>query len=125
LTGIVLGGSKTEKNRIPEDFFFLYFQENCFAGTWFWRGSLEFMFLSAVTEFFCWNSCGTGICICTGFLRIPPDSCSRQKLSGLDQQLKKACSVKYGLKQPFFNLSLEQDLTMAFAAPVLCWRLRT
>jgi hypothetical protein len=38
LTGIFLGGSKTEKNRIPEDFFFLYFQENYFAGTWFWRG---------------------------------------------------------------------------------------
>jgi hypothetical protein len=29
-------------------------------------------------------------CICTGFLRIPLDSCSRQKLSDLDQQLKKA-----------------------------------
>jgi hypothetical protein len=35
----IIWGSKTEKNRIPEDFFFfLCFPEEFFTGTWFWRG---------------------------------------------------------------------------------------
>ncbi len=49
---------------------------------------------AAVTGFFCRNSCGTGIPVFTtnssGFLRIPPDSCSRQTLSGSGQRLNKA-----------------------------------
>jgi hypothetical protein len=79
LTGIYFGGSKTVKKRIPEDFFFfLCFPEDFFTGTWFWRGSQEFLFFTAFTGIFCKNSCGTGIPAFTtdssGFLRIPPDS---------------------------------------------------
>jgi hypothetical protein len=74
LTGIYFGGSKTEKNRIPEDFFFfLCFPEEFFTGTWFWRGSQEFQFFAIVTGIFHRNSCGTGIPL-FGFLQIPPDS---------------------------------------------------
>jgi hypothetical protein len=62
LTGIYFGGSKTVKKRIPEDFFFfLCFPEEFFIGTWFWRGSQEFLFFAAFTGIFCRNSCGTGI----------------------------------------------------------------
>ena len=88
------GGLKNRrKNRIPEDFFFsLCFPEEFFTGTWFWRGSQEFLFLAAVTGFFCRNSCGTGIPVFTpdssGFFLIPPDSCSRQMLSGSGQPTK-------------------------------------
>jgi hypothetical protein len=92
LTGIYFGCSKTVKKRIPEDFFFLRFPEDFFTGTWFWRGSQEFLFFAAFTGIFCRNSCGTGISAFTkdssGFLQIPPDSCSRQMLSGSGQQLK-------------------------------------
>jgi hypothetical protein len=79
LTGIYFGGSKTVKKRIPEDFFyFLCFPEEFFTGTWFWRGSQEFLFFAAFTGVFCRNSCGTGIPAFTtdssGFLWIPLDS---------------------------------------------------
>jgi hypothetical protein len=93
LTGIYFWGSKTEKNRIPENFLFsLCLPEEFFTGKWFWRGSQEFLIFAAVIGIFCRNSCGTGIPVFTldssGFLRIPPDSCSRQTLSGSGQQLK-------------------------------------
>jgi hypothetical protein len=52
LTGIFLGGSKTEKNRIPEDFFFScvfrrnFSQEHGFGGgcwnSYFWMPSQDF-----------------------------------------------------------------------------------
>ena len=79
LTGIYFRGSKTGKNRIPKDFFFpLCFQKEFFARTWFWRGRRNSCLI------FCRNFCGTGIPVFTpessGFLRIPEDSCSRQKL---------------------------------------------
>jgi hypothetical protein len=86
-------GLKNSKKRIPEDFFFsLCFPEEFFTGTWFWRGSQEFLFLAAFTGIFCRNSCGTGIPAFTmdssGFLQIPLDSYSRQMLSGSGQRLK-------------------------------------
>ncbi len=72
--------------------FFLCFPEEFFTGTWFWRWLQEFLFFAAVTGIFRRNSCGTGIPVFTpdssGFLRIPPDSCSRQTLSGSGQRLK-------------------------------------
>jgi hypothetical protein len=49
--------------------------------------SQEFLFFSDFTGIFRRNSCGTGIPVFTpdslGFLRIPEDSCSRQKLLAL------------------------------------------
>ena len=95
LTGIYFLGSKTVKKRIPEDFFFfMCFPEDFFPGMWFWRGSQDFLFFAAFTGIFHRNSCGTGIPAFTtdssGFLQIPPDSCSCQKLSGVGQRLKKA-----------------------------------
>jgi hypothetical protein len=72
LTGIYFWGSKTVKNRIPEDFFsFLCFPEEFFTGTWFWRGSQEFLFFTASQGIF------AGIPVGQEFLRlqwIPPDS---------------------------------------------------
>ena len=86
-----------EKNvpaRIPEDFFFcVRFPEDFFSQK---RGFGEVPGIPvffAATGFFCMNSCGTGIPVfapdSSGFLPTLPDSCSRQKLSGLGQQLKK------------------------------------
>jgi hypothetical protein len=67
--------------------FFLRFPEEFFTGTWFWRGSQEFLFFFAFTGIFRRNSCGTGILVFTpdssGIRRIPEDSCSRQKLLAL------------------------------------------
>jgi hypothetical protein len=49
--------------------------------------SQEFLFYPDFTGIFRRNSCGTGIPVFTpdssGFLRIPEDSCSRQKLLAL------------------------------------------
>jgi hypothetical protein len=67
--------------------FFLHFPEDFFTGTWFWRGSLEFLFFSFLQEFFAVIPVGHELLYLP---RIPPDSCSRQKLSGLGQRLKKA-----------------------------------
>ena len=76
--------------RIPEDFFFLRFPEEFFTGTWFWRGSLEFLFF-VFTGFFCRNFCGTGIPVFTpdssGIRRIPLDSCSRQIMCRLSSSM--------------------------------------
>jgi hypothetical protein len=93
LTGIYILGLKNSKKSIPEEnLFSLCFPEDFFTGTWFWRGSQEFLFFTAFTGIFCRNYCGTGIPAFTtdsfGFLQIPPDSCSRQMLSGSGQQLK-------------------------------------
>jgi hypothetical protein len=87
LTGIYFGGLKNRKNRIPEDFFFfLCFPEEFCTGTWFWKGSPEFLFLATFTGFFCRNSGGTGIPVFTpdssGFLRIPAGFLFPPKLSG-------------------------------------------
>jgi hypothetical protein len=83
LTGLYFGGSKTEeKNRIPEDFFFScvfrrnFSQECGFGGV---AGIPVFghchrIFLQAGIPVFAPDS--------SGFLWIPPDSCSCQKLSG-------------------------------------------
>jgi hypothetical protein len=72
LTGIYFWSSKTEKNRIPEDFFFfLCFLEEFFTGAWFWRGQRNSCFLPLSQEFF------AGIPVGQEFLyllRIPPDS---------------------------------------------------
>jgi hypothetical protein len=72
LTGIYFGGSKTVKERIPEEFFFfLCFPDDFFTGTWFWRGSQEFLFFAAFTGFF------AGIPAGQEFLhlqQIPPNS---------------------------------------------------
>ena len=50
------------------------------------EGSWKFLFSAAFTGIFRRNSCGTEIPVfaqdSSGFLRIPPDSCSHQKLSG-------------------------------------------
>jgi hypothetical protein len=52
--------------------------------------SQEFRFFSILQEFFAGISVGRNSCIFSGFLRIPPDSCSHEKLSGVGQRLKKA-----------------------------------
>ena len=108
--------------RISEDFFFrgISSQECGVEGVL--KIPVFSHFYKIFLQEFLWDR---NSCICTGFLRIPPDSCSCQKLSGLDQRLKKAlCEVKFGLKFTFFNLFPKQDLTMASAAPVvLCWHL--
>ncbi len=75
----LFSGLKNRKNRIPENFFFfLCFPEEFFTGTWFWRGSQEFLFFADITGFFCRNSCGAGIPVfspdSSGILQIPPDS---------------------------------------------------
>jgi hypothetical protein len=83
-----LGGSKTEKNRIPEDFFFsCVFRRNFSQERGFGRGRRNSCFWPLTQEFF------AGIPVGQEFMylhRIPPDSCSRKKQSGLDQRLKKA-----------------------------------
>jgi hypothetical protein len=62
---------------------------------WFWRRSQEFLFFAAFTEFFAGIPAGQEFLRLqrippdsSGFLRIPPDSCSRQTLSGSGQQPK-------------------------------------
>jgi hypothetical protein len=71
LTGIYFWGSKTEKNRIPEVFFFLCFPEDFFTGTWFWRGLQEFLFRQLSQDFFAGIPAGQEFLY---LLWIPPDS---------------------------------------------------
>ncbi len=71
-------------------FLFLCFPEEVFTGTWFWRGRRNSSFWTPSQEFFTGIPVGHEFLYFLGFLRIPPDSCSRQKLSGLGQRLKKA-----------------------------------
>ena len=85
-------GLKNSKKKIPEDFFFPVFSGGIFHRNVVLEGSQEFLFFAAFSGIFCRNSCGTGIPVFTmdssGFLWIPPDSCSRQMLSSPGQQLK-------------------------------------
>jgi hypothetical protein len=89
-------GLKNSKKRIPEDFFFpcvfrrIFSQERGFGGSF--RNSC-FSLLSQ--EFFAGIPARQDFLHLqripldsSGFLRIPPDSCSRQMLSGSGQQLK-------------------------------------
>ena len=72
LTGIYFRGSKTEKNRIPKDFFFpLCFQEEFFNGTWFWRGRRNSCFWMLSKDFFARILAGEEFLY---LLRIPMDS---------------------------------------------------
>jgi hypothetical protein len=91
---------------IPEDFFFYFFRRNFFTGMWLWRGLENSCSQPLSQGFFAGIPVGQEFLYLhrippdsSGFLQIPPDSCSRQKLSDLDQRQKKAlCSVKFGLK---------------------------
>jgi hypothetical protein len=87
LRNLFFGPKKAFLTGFLRIFFFLCFPEEFFAGTWFWRGSQELLFFSYFRGFFCRNSWWTGIPVFTpdssGFLRIPEDSCSCQKLLAL------------------------------------------
>jgi hypothetical protein len=150
LSGIHFGGSKTEKNRIPEDFFFSVFSGGIFHRNVVWGRSQEFLFLDAITGIFHRNSCGTGIPLfspdssgilwilsdssgflgiprdSSGFLGIPPDSSGflfPPKAVWLRPATKEGSLLsKILTKIDLFNLP-QKDLTMVSAAPVLCWRL--
>ena len=79
----LLFGQKNVPARIPEDSFFLCFPEEFFTGTWFWRGcwnSCFFLHHRNFSQEFLWDRKS---CIYPGILRIPEDSCSRQKLLAL------------------------------------------
>jgi hypothetical protein len=69
--------------------------------------SQEFLFFPDFTGIFRRNSCGTGIPVFTpdssGFLRIPEDSCSRQKLPATKEG---SLLSKIWTKIDLFNLSL-------------------
>jgi hypothetical protein len=58
-----------------QEFIFGAQKQKKLTGTWFWRGSQEFLFFAYITGIFHRNSCGTGIPAFTtdssGFLRIP------------------------------------------------------
>ena len=60
--------------------FFLHFLEEFFTGTWFWRGSQEFLFFLFLQGFFAGIPMGQESLYLP---RIPEDSCSRQKLQAL------------------------------------------
>jgi hypothetical protein len=86
----VVGPQKLVPFRMPEYCFCLFFRRKFFTGTWFWRGLENSCFQLLSQDFsqeFLWDR---NSCICIGFLPIPPDSCSHQKMSGLDQRLKEA-----------------------------------
>jgi hypothetical protein len=67
--------------------FFPAFSGGIFHRNVFLEGSQEFRFFSDFTGIFRRNSCGQEFLY---LLRIPEDSCSRRKLSGSGQRLKKA-----------------------------------
>ena len=75
LAGIYIGGSKTEKNRIPEDFFFScvfrtkFLQESGFGG-----GRRNSCFWPLSQDFFAGIPVGQNSCIYSGFLVIPRNS---------------------------------------------------
>ncbi len=83
------------KNKNKKDswgfLFFPVFSGGIFHRSVVLEGSQEFLFFAAVTGIFRRNSFGTGPVFTpdsSGFLRIPPDSCSRQTLSCSGQRLK-------------------------------------
>ncbi len=92
--GILFWVKKTISDRIPEDIFFsLCFQEEFFTGTWFWRGrrnSVFFRFYRNFSHEFLWAGIPVFTQDSSGIRRILENSCSRQKLSGSGQRLKKA-----------------------------------
>ena len=98
------------------------FSGGIFTGTWFWRGLQEFLFLDTVTGLFRRNSYGQEFLY---FLRIPPDSSGflfSPKAVWLRPVTKEGSLLsKIWTKIELFNLSPEQDLTMASVASVLCW----
>ena len=110
--------------RIPEDSFFpCVFRRNFSQERGFGEVAGVPVF-SIFTGFFCRNSCGTGIPVFTpessGFWRIPVPA----KSCWLWPATKEGSLLnKIWTKIDLFNLSPEQDLTMVFAAPALCWRL--
>ena len=74
--------------------FFLRFPEEFFTGTWFWRGSQEFLFFfhfyRNFSQEFLWDR---NFCIYPGILHIPEDSGGflfPPKAAGSGQRLKKA-----------------------------------
>jgi hypothetical protein len=75
-------GSKTvKKGFLRISYFFLCFPDEFFTGTWFWRGSQEFLFSPLSQEFFTGIPAGQEFLYLlrippdsSGFLRIPPDS---------------------------------------------------
>jgi hypothetical protein len=73
----------------------------------FWRDHRNSGFFSDFTGIFRRNSCGTGIPVFTqdssGFLRIPEDSCSRQKWPATKEG---SLLSKIWTKIDLFNLSL-------------------
>ena len=88
------GPQKPVRARIPEDFFFSVFFGGISSQGCGFGGVLKILFSSAFTGVFHRNSCRTEIPVfaqdSSRFLQISPDSCSRQKLSGLVQRIKKA-----------------------------------
>ena len=108
--------------------FFLRFPEEFFTGTWFWRGSQEFLFFfSLLQEFFAGIPAGQEFLY---LLRIPQESGGFRRIPVPAKSCWLWPATKEGsllskiwTKIDLFNLSPKQDLTMVSAAPVLCWRL--
>jgi hypothetical protein len=100
---------------------------NFFTWTWFWRGLEKSVFCRFHGSFSQEFLRDRNSCICTGFLQIPPNSSGflfPPKAVWLRPVNKEGSLLsKIWTKIHLFNLSPEQDLTMAPAAHVLCWRL--
>ena len=86
LTGIYFGGSKIEKNMIPEDFFFPVFSGGIFHRNAVLEGVTGIPVFGRhhriFSQEFLWDR---NSCIYSGFLQSAPDSCSHQTLSGSGQ----------------------------------------
>ncbi len=81
---------KSVPDRIPEDFFFSCVFRRNFSQERGFGEVAGIPVFSILQEFFAGIPVGRNSCIYSGFLRNPEDSSSCQKLSGIDQQLKKA-----------------------------------
>jgi hypothetical protein len=125
LTGIYFGGSKTEKNRIPEDFFFFL----CVSGGIFHRnvvleGVAKIQVLGRYHRIFLQEFLrDRNSWIYSGFLRIPPDSSGflfPPKAVWLRPATKEGSLLsKIWTKIDLFHPLSQLDLTMASTAPVL------
>ena len=71
LRNLFFGPKKAFLTGFLRIFFFLCFPEEFFAGTWFWRGSQEFLFIPILEEFFAGIPGGQEFLY---LLRIPQDS---------------------------------------------------